>query len=255
MMVRQGNLYCNSLYRDVMPKYEPNSRFSDCWASAGDVTFYHRDGVCFWKKRSCPVFPGTPSQLDQLEVHHRALESWKSLDHDTQLQWNLLANPVVSHKPPFDGKGGISGFNLFVSAYHGFAQLGDEHIPIPAAFEIFPVFVAEFSDVEAASSSDLLLRFRVMLPECLEPIRYRLMTRLQFTSPGRGRQPGYLRSHIAVDNCTSSDCIVEVPVADYVRKWDLDLQEYQVHCRYLLIDSKTGYRCNFKKISFPLIIP
>jgi hypothetical protein len=238
-----------------MPKYEPNSRFSDCWASAGDVTFYHRDGVCFWKKRFCPVFPGTPRQLDQLEVHHRALESWKSLEHETQLQWNTLAKPVVSHKPPFDGKGGISGFNLFVSAYHGFAQLGDEHIPIPAAFEIFPVFVAEFSDVEAASSSDLLLRFRVMLPECLEPIRYRLMTRLQFTSPGRGRQPGYLRSHIAVDNCTSSDCIVEVPVADYVRKWDLDLQEYQVHCRYLLIDSNTGYRCNFKKISFPLIIP
>lgn len=255
VMVRQGNLYYDSLNCDIMPKYEPNSRFSDCWASAGDVTFYHRDGVCFWKKRSCPVFPGTPSQLDQLEVHHRALESWKSLDHDTQLQWNLLAKPVVSHKPPFDGKGGISGFNLFVSAYHGFAQLGDEHIPIPAAFEIFPVFVAEFSEVEAASSSDLVLRFRVMLPECLEPIRYRLMTRLQFTSPGRGRQPGYLRSHIAVDNCTSSDCIVEVPVADYVRKWDLDLPEYQVHCRYLLIDSNTGYRCNFKKISFPLIIP
>ncbi len=254
-MVRQGNLYYDSLNCDIMPKYEPNSRFSDCWASAGDVTFYYRDGVCFWKKRSCPVFPGTPSQLDQLEVHHRALESWKSLDHDTQLQWNLLAKPVVSHKPPFDGKGGISGFNLFVSAYHGFAQLGDEHIPIPAAFEIFPGFVAEFSEVEAASSSDLVLRFRVMLPECLEPIRYRLMTRLQFTSPGRGRQPGYLRSHIAVDNCTSSDCIVEVPVADYVRKWDLDLPEYQVHCRYLLIDSNTGYRCNFKKISFPLIIP
>ena len=250
VMVRHGNLYYDNLNRDIMPKYEPNSRFSDCWASAGDVTFYHRDGVCFWKKRSCPVFPGTPGQLDQLEIHHRALNAWRELPHDAQLQWNSLAGPVVSHRPPFDGKGKISGYNLFVSAYHGFAQLGDEHVPVPAAFEDFPVFVTEYSGVEAASESDLVLRFRVMLPECLEPIRYRLMTRLQFTSPGRGRQPGYLRSHIAVDNCTGTDCIVEVPVADYVRKWDLDLQEYQVHCRYLLIDTKTGYRCNFKKISF-----
>lgn len=100
---------------------------------------------------------------------------------------------VVSHRPPFDGKGKISGYNLFVSAYHGFAQLGDEHIPVPAAFEDFSVFVAEYSGVEAASESDLVLRFRVMLPECLEPTRYRLMTRLQLTNPGRGRQPGYLR--------------------------------------------------------------
>ena len=250
VMVRQGNLYYDSLNFDVMPKYEPNFRFSDCWASAGDVTFYHRDGVCFWKKRSCPVFPGTSGQLDQLEIHHRALNAWRELPHDEQLQWNNLAGPVVSHRPPFDGKGKISGYNLFVSAYHGFAQLGDEHIPMPQPFEDFPVFVTEYSDVEAASESDLVLRFRVMMPECLEPVRYRLMTRLQFTSPGRGRQPGYLRSHIAADNCTGTDCIVEVPVADYARKWDLDLQEYQVHCRYLLIDTKTGYRCNFKKISF-----
>lgn len=238
-----------------MPKYDPNANFSDCWASAGDVTFYHRDGVCFWKKRSCPIFPGTPGQLDQLEIHHRALNAWRELPHDVQLRWNALAGPVVSHRPPFDEKGRISGYNLFVSAYHGFAQLGDEHIPLPAAFEKFPVFVAAYSGVEAASPSDLVLKFRVMLPECHNPERYRLMTRLQFTNPGRGRQPGYLRSHIAVDNCTSSDCAVEVPVADYIRKWDLELLEYQVHCRYLLIDTKTGYRCNFKKISFAITIP
>ena len=139
-------------------------------------------------------------------------------------------------------------------AYHGFAQLGDEHIPVPQPFEDFPVFMVEYSDVEAASESDLVLRFRVKIPECLEPTRYRLMTRLQFTSPGRGRQPGYLRSHIAVDNCTSSDRIVEVPVADYAKKWELVLQEYQVHCRYLLIDTKTGYRCNFKRVSFLLFL-
>ena len=90
------------------------------------------------------------------------------------------------------------------------------------------------------------------MPECQEPTGYRLMTRLQFTYPGMGRQPGYLRSHIAAGNCTSSDCIVEVPVADYARKWNLSLSQYQVHCRYLLIDTLTGYRCNYRKTSFLL---
>lgn len=45
-----------------------------------------------------------------------------------------------------------SGNNLFMSAYHGFAQLGDEHTPVPAAFEDFPVFVVEYSDVKVPVS-------------------------------------------------------------------------------------------------------
>ena len=240
-----------------MPRYYPNSRFSDCWSSAGNVTFFHRDGVCFWKKRANPDFPGTPDQLDQLQVHHRAINAWKRLGHDTQTEWNRLAVPVVSHRPPFDGKGRISGYNLFVSAYHGFAQLGDEHVPEPQPFRDFPVFVAEYSGIgtvhqEHDTPSDIILKFRVLMPECQEPTRYRLMTRLQFTYPGMGRQPGYLRSHIAAGNCTSSDCIVEVPVTDYVRKWNLSpsLNLYQVHCRYLLIDTLTGYRCNYRRTSF-----
>ena len=65
-----------------------------------------------------------------------------------------------------------------------------------------------------------------------------------------GRNAGYLRSHIAAGNCTATDCIVEVPVADYVRKWNLSLSQYQVHCRYLLIDTQTGYRCNYRRTSF-----
>ena len=51
-----------------MPKYLPNTRFSDCWGSAGDVTFYHRDGVCFWRKRACPEFPGTVLQMEQQSI-------------------------------------------------------------------------------------------------------------------------------------------------------------------------------------------
>lgn len=237
-----------------MPKFLPNTRFSDCWSSAGNVTFYHRDGVCFWKTRACPEFPGTLGQMEAQSVHLRALQAWRGIPDEVKEQWNSFALNVHSHRPPFRDDHHITGHNLFVSAYHGFAQLGEEHVPEPCAFEDFPVFFAEFSDVEADRGVGLVLKMRVILEGCMEPQRYRLMTRIQLTRPGRGRQPGYLRSHIAIENCTASDGIVEVPVADYVRKWDLDLLQYQVHMRYLLIDTKTGFRCNFKKISFLISI-
>lgn len=80
------------------------------------------------------------------------------------------------------------------------------------------------------------------------------MTRLQFTYPGMGRNAGYLRRHIAAGNCTSSGCIVQVPVSDYRQKWNLDLPQYQIHCRYLLIDTLIGYRSNFRKTSFLTVV-
>lgn len=41
------------------------------------------------------------------------------------------AEEVEPHRPPFDHKAYISGQNLFVSAYHGFATPGNEHVPSP----------------------------------------------------------------------------------------------------------------------------
>ncbi len=233
-----------------MPRYLPNTRFSDCWASAGDVTFYHRDGKCYWKKRAHPEFPGTLAQMEAQSIHLRALQTWRELSSSVQELWNTYALTVQSHRPPFRADHHITGHNLFVSAYYGFAQLGEEHVPTPCPFESFPVFWAEYSGVEVVESSNLMLRLHVTLGGTEDPDRYRVMTRLQLTSPGRGRQPGYLRSHIAIDNCQSADGIIEVYVPDYKLTWDLDLPAYQVHMRYLLIDSETGYRCNFKKSSF-----
>lgn len=46
----------------------------------------------------------------------------------------------MPHKPPFDNKAHISGQNLFVSAYHGFTTLGNEHIPVLQRFVKFPPF-------------------------------------------------------------------------------------------------------------------
>ena len=233
-----------------MPRYEPNLQFSDCWSSVGDVTFYHRDGVCFWKKKPVCEYPGTSGQLEQLDLHRRALAAWKTLDHDVQLQWNAYAEAAPSHRPPYDGSTHITGHNLFVSAYHGFAQLGDEHVPEPAPWEDFPVVHLEFSNAAVVDDADLQMTFRCLLPECTDPTRYRVVLKLQLTEPGRGRNDGYLRTFLALSNCTPTDSDVRFIIPDFRNLWPVSGPSYQVHCRYLLIDTKTGYRNINKKASF-----
>lgn len=228
----------------------PNSRFSDCWSSMGEVTFFHRNGVCFWKKRAHPKFPGTPAQLEHQAIHLRALEAWRKLAPEVQERWNELAVSVISHKPPFRKDHHISGHNLFVSAYHGFAQLGDEHIPEPQVYEEFPAFVCEYDSSTIENGTNLRIRLRVKMEGKVIPSKYRIAVRIQLTRAGAGRQPGYLRSFIASGNCTSEDCIVEIVIPDFKDIWKLDLDSYQVHLRYFLIDSKTGYRNIFKRKSF-----
>ena len=55
--------------------------------------------------------------------------------------------------PPFDHKAFISGQNLFVLAYHGFATLGNEHQPSPVPFESFPPFAAFLGDAVKMNGS------------------------------------------------------------------------------------------------------
>lgn len=90
---------------------------------------------------------GTAAQLDQAQVHHRAILAWQHLPHSVQLQWNHYARSVPSHRPPYDNNHHISGYNLFVSAYHGFAQLGREHIPEPQPFPEFPSAALELLQI------------------------------------------------------------------------------------------------------------
>ena len=233
-----------------MPRYIPNPQFSDCWASAGNVTFFHRDGVCYWKNKAVCEFKGTPGQLEQAELHHRALEAWRGLEHETQLQWNKFAVTVQSHRPPFDKSSHITGHNLFVSAYHGFAQLGAEHVPDPAPWEDFPVISLKFLKGEVIDEKDLQMTCRCLLPECQQPQRYRVVLKLQLTEPGRGRNGGYLRTFLALSNCISDDAEVVFLIPEYADIWPVIGPSYQVHCRYLLIDTETGYRNIFRRASF-----
>ena len=224
-----------------MPRYYPNTRFSDCWSSVGNVTFYHRNAVCYFRKRAVCTFGGSAWQVAVSDVHHRALAAWRELSHDVQLQWNAIAASVRPHRPPFDGSAHITGHNLFVSAYHGFAQLGDEHIPVPMARMAFPPFSVEMARCEAVEGI-LVVIFKVRMPQETEPTRYRLHTKIQLTAPGGGKRPGYMRVFVAEGNCSSSDCIIEVRVPDYKTLWNLDLTSYRMHCRLSLIDTVTGYR-------------
>ena len=235
-----------------MPKYIPSLPFEDCFGSVGETTFYHRNGVCYYKKRARPVFPGTMLQMEHQTVHLRAIAAWQSLDPSIQKEWNSCAVGVQSHRPPFDGKSGISGYNLFVSAYHGFARLGNEHIPVPAPWENFPVYVVDGVSVVGKEEGVLRLGFHILMPEDVEAGRYWLYTRVQLAKPGGGVRPGLMRNYLATTGCPAGKSVVEVEVPDYVGTWDLDLPAYRVHCRYLLIDSRTGYRNTYRVAKYDI---
>lgn len=166
----------------------------------GDVTFYHRHGKCYCRKKSAGNYTGTDAQLAALKIHRRALAAWRALDWETQKVWNKYAEEVIPHKPPFDGKARISGQNLFVSAYHGFTTLGDEHAPMPQRFVEFPPFAVRLGDF-TASDGTLSVPAVVTIAEGLDAGRYRLLAKLQLTEPGKGRNPGLMRNYLADRNC------------------------------------------------------
>ena len=222
-----------------MPKFHPTPIIQDCWSSIGNITFYHRNGQCFYKRKIKPVFPGTPAQLDQAQVHHRAILAWQQLQHSVQLQWRELALCVPSHRPPYDDKHHISGYNLFVSAYHGFAQLGREHVPVPQPYPLFPISHFQLLQIDSAGSSGFVsLRCRLTLQNTDNPSRWHVSSKIQLTAPGVGCDPGKMRSYMAT-RLSDTEISFTVP--------NSGLGDYKVHIRYRLIDEVTGYRNNWNK--------
>jgi len=228
-----------------MPIYHPNSHISDCWGSAGNVTFYHRDGVCYWRTRDQHEFSGTSAQLDALEVHRRALTAWREVPDDVKEQWNTCATAVEPHKPPFDGLARITGHNLFVSAYHGFATLGNEHVPSPVSWVGFPLFNMEF--VSAASVDGFLrARFRIWFSGADDCNRYAVLGKVAVSAPGTGCKTSKLRNCLGVET-------EEPGVIEFVIKSDC-VDACQFHIRYALIDSKTGYRSQYRRASLLAVL-
>ena len=230
-----------------MPQFRPSILISDAYGSAGNTTWYHRDGKCFTRKRSHSTYGGTAAQLEHLDVHRRALAAWRAVPHSTQLIWNRLASEVEPHRPPFDHQAHISGQNLFVSAYHGFFTLGDEHLPEPEAFKKFPPFSVTLSDAHVENGT-LVIPAAVRLGAEETLGRYRLLAKLQLTEPGKGCHPGMLRNYLADRSCSDGDIFLRIP--DYVACSGLDLDQYQVHGRFILLDTVTGYRSQYQQKKF-----
>ena len=220
-----------------MPKFTPNAIIKDCWSSIGNITFYHRNGQCFYKRKPYTQYRGTASQLDQAQVHHRAILAWQQLPHSVQLQWRELAKSVPSHRPPYDDNHHISGYNLFVSAYHGFAQLDREHVPVPQPYPLFPISHLQLLQIDSGGSSGFVsLRCRRTLQNTDNPARWHVSARIQLTAPGVGCDPGKMRTYMGI-RCSDNVIVFNVP--------SQGTEDYQVHLRYRLIDVITGYRNNW----------
>ena len=235
-----------------MARYIPSLPIEDCYGSVGDVTFYHRDGKCFYKDRICPGFPGTIRQMEHQQVHLRAIAAWQGLPSSVQKEWNDISPDVIVHRPPFDGKAHMSGYNLFVSAYHGFATLGMEHVPVPVPWVDFPSIILQEVESVAVEGADLKFRLRAYMEETGMANTCRLLLRAQLVAPGRGRDPGKMRNTLSVEAGMPGSCGFTFIIRDYVQACGLDLPEYTLHCRYMLLDFRTGYRNLWKPASFQL---
>ena len=179
------------------------------------------------------------------DVHRRALAAWRELPHSVQLRWNEFAKEVPSHRPPFDRRGHITGHNLFVSAYHGFAQMGNEHVPEPVKWRPFPVFALQYAGCESAIGDSLKLRFRLFLPDAESPERYKVLTKIQVGTPVCGKDSGKMRNVLS----ESVPCGEVSEVAFSVSSTGLSAPPFQIHMRYLLLDKTTGYRSQYQSLS------
>lgn len=232
-----------------MPLYRPSILLSDAYGSAGSVTFYHRNGRCYTRKRVKVSNPGTPAQLEHLAIHRRAMAAWASLDRDTQLKWIEYETTAEPHRPPFDHKAHISGNNLFISAYHGFALMGNEHTPEPNPFENLPPFAMVFQSAMVVEN-DLHILARATIGEHDYPERYCIYVRLSISAPGTGYSLRGMRGFLAEGNGSG---FVTITVSSYQNFWDVELPEYQLHSQCILLDRETGFRSQYQRHS--AIIP
>ena len=239
-----------------MPVFKPSILISDAYGSTKDLTWFHRGGKCFVKEKKPAAYVPTPARQVYLDVHRRALAAWREQPHDVQLQWNEYGKAAISHRPPFDNTAHISGQNLFVSAYHGFYTLGDEHVPEPRTFGPFPVLSMTFAAAGESGNGELVLRFRSYCSGTDTPGRYKILMKLQLTKPGGGRRPTLFRNVLASSSCGPGECIIEFLIPGFREKWRLDaLPGYGAHCRYIVLDTMTGYRDQYRDYGFQFDLP
>jgi hypothetical protein len=94
-----------------------------------------------------------------------------------------------------------------------------------------------------------LLQTRLTLYGTEEYSRYRVLGKIQLETPGYGRNPGKMRNFLSVSVPTGSVSDIVFLIHDYRSIWGLDLEAYQLHMRYILLDTVTGYRSQYHSLS------
>jgi len=190
-----------------------------------------------------PRYPGTPAQLEHLAIHRRAMAAWASLDSETLRLWNSYETTAESHRPPYDHKSHISGNNLFISAYHGFSLMGNEHTPAAQPFQAPPPFLVSF---EGAFNENDVLRLAIdaHVSQYDQPARYRLYARLRLTDPGKGYGVKGMRGFLAEGDCSQQ---MSITIPGYTEFWNLSGERFQIQAMCILLDSETGFRSQYQR--------
>ena len=139
--------------------------------------------------------------------------------------------------------------NLFMSAYHGLACIGDERAPEPQPLPDFPVVCLELASAAVLNGTDLQISFRINGDKIRD--RFRIIGKIQLTAPGYSCHRGKLRNYIGT---VTEDGQAIFTIQNYKATSGLDLQEYQVHMRYFLIDAVSGHRSKEQSLSVRISI-
>lgn len=171
------------------------------------------------------------------------MAAWASLDSETQRLWNSYETGAESHRPPYDHKSHISGNNLFMSAYHGFALMEDEHTPVAHPFLMPPPFLVTF-DRATAETETLCLTVDAHVSQYAQPERYRLYARIRLTDPGKGYGVRGMRGFLAEGDCSQR---MTITIPEYTEIWNLGSERFQIQAMCILLDSETGFRGQYQR--------
>ncbi len=86
------------------------------------------------------------------------------------------------------------------------------------------------------------------MPGWLSP-KYVVLCKIQLEEPGLGRNPGKMRNFLSSSIPSGPSSEIKVLVPEYRSIWGLSLDTYQLHMRYILIDTVTGYRSQYHSMS------
>ena len=106
------------------------------------------------------------------------------------------------------------------------------------------------AEIEAIiNNTDLQLSFRLTTGHI--PDNLRIIAKIQLTAPGLSSHRGRFRNYVGTK---ANNNHVSFIIHDYRTVSGLDLNEYQVHLRHLLIDSNSGHRSKETPLSAAITI-